>query len=232
MDLREVGILDAESHWYYLSKLNIIQSEVTRWVSQDLRILDIGAGDGFFSKQLLKQRRGTANCVDINYIHPREEGPILFSTKAEFLDPNLILFIDVLEHVSDPKFELNNILRKIKSKCTVVITVPAFQSLWSPHDEFLGHFGRFRIEEVEKWINQIDGDTEILKKHYLYSLIFPLVFVYRAFRKESKSDLKEVPRFVNVFLRRISELDNRYIRNRLFGLSVFLVFSFTPTKTP
>jgi len=231
MDLKEVGLLNAESHWYFLSKFDIIQSEVNRWIHKDLRILDYGAGDGFFSKELLKKRFGTANCVDINYTKSKKEESIVFSTKIKMTDPNLILLIDVLEHVPDPKHELHEILDKIKSECTLVITVPAFQSLWSIHDEFLGHYGRYKLEQVDKWLDGINGRVKILKRQYLYSVIFPLVFFYRLFRRKSKSDLRDVPAFLNKTLFKVSKFDNRYIRNRYFGLSSLLVISFVPNAS-
>lgn len=231
MDLREVGLPNAEKHWYFLSKLAVFESEVERWINVDLRILDYGAGDGYFSKELLKKRFGTSNCVDLNYTQTIEEDSIFFSTKIVEQNPNLILFIDVLEHVPNPSQELHKVLEMIKSDCIVLITVPAFQSLWSIHDEFLGHYGRYKLEQVKEWLVGFEGQVKILREHYLYSLIFPLVFIYRKFRKKSRSDLREVPVFVNKVLFKFCQFDNRYMRNRHFGLSSLLVFSFTPNLT-
>src|SRR3546814_18170050 len=65
MDLKEESILggDIDSHWYYLSKARALSSCLPR--STGNKVLDVGAGSGFFSRWLLSHGLADeATCVD------------------------------------------------------------------------------------------------------------------------------------------------------------------------
>ena len=57
---------------------------------------------------------------------------------------------DVLEHLDDPEVVLREARRIIGPGGFLVYTVPAFQSLWSRHDELVGHVRRYRPTEVSQ----------------------------------------------------------------------------------
>ena len=68
MDLKEADILDAniEQHWYYSSKAKAMRRILEG--TAPARILDVGAGSGFFSRYLLAQTDAAeAWCIDISY---------------------------------------------------------------------------------------------------------------------------------------------------------------------
>jgi len=52
---------------------------------------------------------------------------------------DLVFALDVIEHVDDDKTSVNEMYRVCKSNGNVFITVPAFMSLWSEHDEVNQH---------------------------------------------------------------------------------------------
>src|SRR3546814_18213297 len=65
MDLKEESILggDIDSHWYYLSKARELSSCLPP--STGNKVLDVGAGSGFFSRWLLSHGLADeATCVD------------------------------------------------------------------------------------------------------------------------------------------------------------------------
>ena len=83
MDLKEEDILGADigRHWYYRSKAAALR----RWsvASRPQRLLDVGAGSGFFSRHLLAETGAqSALCVDIGYERDRDESvggkPVLY----------------------------------------------------------------------------------------------------------------------------------------------------------
>jgi len=192
-------------------------------MSEDLRILDVGAGDGFFAKSLLKEFGGSANCIDTGYEHDFSEDSIFFSKCQQIQNPNVFLFIDVLEHVTNPTELLSRHLESSSGKAILVISVPAFRILWSPHDEFLGHIDRYQIKQILKWLELSGINFKIYRRHYLFSLLFLPVFLYRLFRRGKRSDLKKHSRMTNSLLRYLSNFDNLRIRNRFFGLSAYVV---------
>src|SRR3546814_3881072 len=142
MDLNEESMLggDIDSHWYYRSKARALSSCLPR--STGNKVLDVGAGSGFFSRWLLSHGLADeATCVDTGYASDCDEEidakPLRFRREIATSDADLLLLMDVLEHVEDDAGLLRTYLDKAPPQAQAAITVPAFQFLWSHHDVFL-----------------------------------------------------------------------------------------------
>ena len=154
MDLKEEDILGADigRHWYYRSK-----AAALRRIVGGLRprhILDVGAGSGFFSRHLLAETGAqSALCVDIGYASDRDDSeagkPVLYRRDTGPTDCDLVLMMDVLEHVDDDRGLVRHYAAKVPSGAHFLVTVPAFRFLWSGHDVFLEHKRRYRLGEIE-----------------------------------------------------------------------------------
>ncbi|MEA2059220.1 MAG: methyltransferase domain-containing protein [Thermodesulfobacteriota bacterium] len=159
MDLKETAILDKNiaDHWYYNSKAKAMMCLVKK--ANVSTILDIGAGSGFFSRYLLKMTSAKeAWCVDINYL---DDHDVYESGKKVYLRRNidsvkadLVLLMDILEHVDDDVSLLRNITKKVPNGNLFLISVPAFKFLWSSHDVYLEHKRRYRLPEIEQVIEK------------------------------------------------------------------------------
>ncbi|MET0143704.1 MAG: methyltransferase domain-containing protein [Ilumatobacteraceae bacterium] len=114
------------------------------------RVLDIGAGDGWFAHELAGDvpSRATIVCWDINY---RSEdlavpsGPNIVRTAVA---PDgtfpLVVALDVLEHVTDADaLIVDEVLPALAAGGVAVFSVPAHQWLFSDHDRMLEHHRRF-----------------------------------------------------------------------------------------
>ena len=73
-------------------------------------------------------------------LYRRDSGPT---------DCDLVLMMDVLEHVDDDRGLLRHYAAKVPPGAHFVVTVPAFGFLWSGHDVFLEHKRRYRLTEIE-----------------------------------------------------------------------------------
>ena len=145
MDLKEDALVDADSHWYYQAKLVPFKLNLRKYSHGIRRTVDIGAGSGFFARSLTNfDNGGTAICVDPNYeIESAEKnGALSFVREIKAPSADLYLFVDVLEHVEDDLKLLKMYTTNAPPGALIMITVPAFRSLWSAHDEFLGYFRR------------------------------------------------------------------------------------------
>lgn len=230
MDLKETEILgeDAGDHWYYISKAKFIKKILdTRSYSL---ILDIGSGSGFFSKFLLAETGiKKAICVDTGYINEFKEqtaGKIIHYKKSiESTDADLILLMDVLEHVDDDIGLLKEYIDKVPSGSTFLITVPAFKFLWSDHDVFLEHKRRYILAQLESVV--LASGLKIDKSGYIFGFIFPIAVLTRLLNKflpsrQQKSQLTKHSKFINTILKIFCQFERPFIRNnRLLGLSVF-----------
>jgi SAM-dependent methyltransferase len=154
MDLKEEDILGAGigRHWYYRSKAAALRRMVRSLGAR--RILDIGAGSGFFSRHLLAEAGAqSALCVDIGYPSDRDDSeggkPVLYRRDIGPTDCDLVLMMDVLEHVDDDRGLVRHYAAQVPSGAHFLVTVPAFRFLWSGHDVFLEHKRRYRLGEIE-----------------------------------------------------------------------------------
>lgn len=236
MDLKEAEILEnaIKDHWYYISK-----GRAMRKMLGDLKVpevLDVGAGSGIFSRQLLDAGYcDTAVCLDTNYCTEKIEihngKKISFVKSIDSTSQGLILMMDVLEHVSNDLDLLKKYCKDLKSGDFVFITVPAFQFLWSNHDVFLEHYRRYTMKTIENVV--VKAGMDPVKSSYFFGVLFPLVAIMRLVKKtllgygalKAKSDLKNCPPWLNYMLVKIHDFERYTIfgLNKFFGLSLFIL---------
>lgn len=232
MDLKEEAILgeDIGSHWYYRAKA----AALTRLVraSRFHSILDVGAGSGFFSKHLLSHSMAErAMCVDPFYAEEKEAivagKSLMFRRHVQSSDADLVLMMDVLEHVEDDLALLTEYVAKVESGSQFLVTVPAFGFLWSGHDVFLGHYRRYRLHQVVELMRRAGLVVE--RRCYYFGLVFPIAAILRLVKRllgaadnEPRSDLRRHSAAVNGLLVLLCKLERPLMTfNRLAGLSVF-----------
>ena len=230
MDLKEEDILgDAIGrHWYYRSKAAALRRAVAGLASR--RLLDIGAGSGFFSRHLLAATPAeSALCVDIGYPADRDDSvagkPVRYRRDTGPTDCDLVLMMDVLEHVDDDRGLVRHYAGKVPTGAHFLVTVPAFSFLWSGHDVFLEHKRRYRLPEIEAVLG--DAGLEIVRGAYYFGLVFPLAAAVRLADRnttEPRSSLKKHSAFSNGLLAALCAAELPFFPiNRLAGLSAFVL---------
>ncbi|QZP35789.1 class I SAM-dependent methyltransferase [Pseudomonas sp. DR48] len=232
MDLKETDILGSsiDRHWYYASKaaatMRLLGTTPYR------RILDVGAGSGFFSHHLLTHSSASeAWCVDISYDADSDattDGkPVHYRRSIEAVDADLVLLMDVLEHVDDDVGLLKAYVEKVPSGSRFLITVPAFQFLWSGHDDFLEHKRRYTLAQLEAVVRNC-GLT-VKQGAYYFGLVFPIAATLRLLPKGAqpsppRSQLKQHHPLVNTILKTLCNIELPFMgANRLAGLTVFVL---------
>src|SRR5262249_4738730 len=148
MDLREAGVTGAVRHPWEVARFRFFSEVLRRSVpSAPARIFDIGAGDAWFAGQLRAQLPAETEitCWDTEYrgTTTTEDGIRRTATKPEGR-ADVLLLLDVLEHVEDDRAFLTSLVRDLTSKgSSVLISVPAWSALFSAHDSFLKHYRRY-----------------------------------------------------------------------------------------
>ena len=134
---------------------------------------------------------------------------------------DLVLMMDVLEHVPDDAALLSEYLDVVAPGTPVFITVPAFQFLWSGHDVYLEHYRRYTLSRLKQTIGNAGAQADVM--HYYFGAIFPAAAAVRLARRgnqATQSDMGAVPGPVNAALKMICGAERRIMRiNRLAGLS-------------
>jgi SAM-dependent methyltransferase len=231
MDLKEEDILGADigRHWYYRSKAAALGRMVR--VLEPRRLLDVGAGSGFFSRHLLETEASakSALCVDIGYPADRDEElngkPVLYRRDTGPTDCDLVLMMDVLEHVDDDRGLVRHYANKVPSGAHFLVTVPAFSFLWSGHDVFLEHKRRYRLGEIEAALTE--AGLGVVHGAYYFGLVFPLAAAVRLATRsavEPRSSLRKHDPLTNGFLTAACAAERPFFPiNRLAGLTAFVL---------
>ena len=232
MDLKETDILGSsiDQHWYYASKA----AATTRMLGNTpvTRILDVGAGSGFFSHHLLRHSAAReAWCVDISYDQDSDATtagkPVHYRRGIDSVDADLVLLMDVLEHVDDDVGLLKAYVDKVPSGSRFLMTVPAFQFLWSGHDDFLEHKRRYTLAQLETVAR--DAGLNVKQGAYYFGLVFPIAATLRLLPKGAqplppRSQLKQHHPLVNTVLKTLCRVELPFMgANRLAGLTVFVL---------
>ena len=229
MDVKELSQISGppEAHWYYAAKFDLLAATVRAFRAQ--RIVDVGAGSGVFARLLLERTDcQEATCVDPAYDRDHDEtvnGKVLrFRRGYENQDFDLILLMDVLEHVDDDVALLSQVATSVRPGTRVFITVPAFGFLWSAHDVFLEHRRRYTSAMLARTMTAAKLNVDRIG--YFYAAIFPVVALLRLLsrgRDPGKgSDLRPTPAPVGWLLKTVLKAERQLVFpvNHLAGLSV------------
>ena len=199
-----------KTYWWHIGRLRIINAYLTMAVNdkKNKRILNIGCGTGGTVATL--QRFGRVDNVDTSQQaidHMKRSGfnnlTKVTGTKLPFKDNSfdIIAAFDVLEHIEDDLGALNEWRRVLKPGGAVVLTVPAYQWLWSSHDEALFHKRRYTVGRLRRVTNQANLRADKMSYAIVFSL--PLVVVFRFINKvlrrqpSSATSYVDVPAVVN-----------------------------------
>jgi SAM-dependent methyltransferase len=145
MDPRELQtMLDYdEHHWWYAGRRRIVRAELDKLAlgENGVRVLDAGCGSGRTLDELVDY--GEVSGVDLSgaavrAARERGYGDVQVGRVEELPWPaetfDLVTSLDVIEHTDDDRVTLRELLRVTKPGGHLLVTVPAYQALWSSHD--------------------------------------------------------------------------------------------------
>jgi glycosyltransferase involved in cell wall biosynthesis len=152
-----------------------------RWMADTIRpyvgkrVLEIGAGMGNLTRQLLPGRKRYV-ATDIDHDHldrlsnrlshrPNLEIAELNAAYPENHEPfqgqmDTVICLNVLEHIEDDLGALQNIRSMLEDGGRAVILVPSGQSIYNSLDEELGHFRRYSEEQLRERMTAAGFEVE------------------------------------------------------------------------
>ena len=210
-----------EKHWWWRAREDALVGELRRRLpkSSSLSILDVGCGDALFFDRLRQ-------FGDVEGIEPAAElvdpnGPNRARITVAPFDANfqpgksydLVLMLDVLEHLDTPEQALQQALSLLKPGGLVVVTVPAFRMLWTRHDRLNQHRTRFTKSSFDR-VARASG-MKIVSSRYFFIWLFAAKLALRAVEAIFRSD-PSVPKIpspaVNELLYRLSCTEEKLTR--------------------
>ncbi len=228
-----------DRHWWYRGRRTVLDVVVAGLGSSEpARILDAGCGSGRNMVELA--RHGSVTGIELSetsvaLARDRGAGEVVAGSILEmpFAEDSfdLAVSLDVIEHLEDDLAALRELRRVVAPGGSLLVTVPAYQWLWSGHDEINHHHRRYTRRSLQRVAEQ--AGWRQTRTTYFNSLLLPVAIVLRVLDKvntkttESSLDLWVPPEPLNWVLERPLALEAALIKRggRIpAGLSLLAVF--------
>jgi 2-polyprenyl-3-methyl-5-hydroxy-6-metoxy-1,4-benzoquinol methylase len=182
-DLRESPHATATRHPWETARLRFFARALADAgvLTTARRVLDVGAGDAFLARSLLPRLSPEAeiHCVDTGYpLEPPSDPQLPTGLHLHHdLPPgqfDLILLLDILEHVEDDAGFLRNLLDRLQPNGRVLLSVPAWQPLYTRHDTALLHHRRYAPQQARAVLASA-GLRVLMSGGLFHALLLPRV---------------------------------------------------------
>ncbi len=215
------------TYWWHIGKLHLLEkliSLIKVSIPNKSEILEIGCGTGIVSKTLSKY--GTFTGIDMSehaIEASKEKGVtnlILGDINTMDIKPlvgkfDLVLALDVLEHIQDDCLAIRKVGQLLKSNGYFVINVPAHKFLWSEHDEALHHKRRYSRFELKQKLE--DNGFDVQRLGFFVTTFFPVIAFFRVissiFSRHAypKTSYIVLPKFLNSVMAEILKFESSLI---------------------
>ncbi|MCH7604863.1 class I SAM-dependent methyltransferase [Patescibacteria group bacterium] len=224
-------------YWWHVGRREMVEDVLSRILKQKRNsILEIGCGTGGNGKTLGKF--GEVIGIDpsekaIRFCKGRGFHKVVLGRGEKTNFPpehfDLVVALDVFEHMERDEAGFRESFRILKKGGYLLLTVPAYQFLWSEHDDALDHKRRYTVSQLRSKM-QI-ANFEIVKISYLVTFLFPPIVLYRLGKKllrqrdKKRTSYVIVPIWMNKFFVALLRFESTLLRyiDFPFGTSIICI---------
>jgi SAM-dependent methyltransferase len=179
-----------ETHWWYRGRRALVRAALERYAParRPLQILDVACATGMSFRFLADfgSIRGidisdeTIRLCAVRGIDRIVKGDAM-ALPFRAASHDVVLALDAFEHFDDDVAAMAETFRVLRPGGVLVATVPAFMSLWSPHDDAYQHRRRYRRAQLRERLERAGFRTE--RVSYSSMTLFLPVFALRRLRR-------------------------------------------------
>lgn len=225
-----------DRHFWFKSRMDAFLRFAPRFLSlrQELKVLEIGCGNGLVRRQLEKETNWIIDGCDINeqalrlntglkgktYLYNIHEHHPDFKNAYD-----VVILFDVLEHIPDTTEFLRSVFYHLKPGGTLFINVPALDRYKSDYDKVVGHIRRYDKRMMAAEFNSLPA--RVMGQRYWALSLLPAL-ITRKFMVKDKGDIKAVVekgllppgKLVNALFYGLLKAENRLFSNPPSGASL------------
>jgi SAM-dependent methyltransferase len=211
-----------EDHWWYRGRRRILRAALDRLpaLAPAAHLLDAGCGSGRTLDELARYGRVSGidlspEAVALARRRGHEDVRVARVEELPFDDAtfDVVTCLDVVEHTPDDRATLAELRRVTRPGGVLLVTVPAYQALWSWHDEVNRHFRRYTSSSLRSAVSA--ADWEVVADTYFNSVLLgpaaAVRLVQRHRRAHARSDLALTPPALNRVLELPLGLESRLV---------------------
>ncbi len=232
-----------DHHWWFRGRRAIIAYVLKKAaLSPQATILDAGSGTGgnlttlagqgkLYAMELDAHARALANARGVVQV---EEGKLPDNIPFTAQQFDLAVMFDVLEHVEHDYDALLALNQRLSPQGKLMLTVPAFEFLWSAHDVIHHHKRRYSLAPLVRLVER--AGYKVTFASYINFWLFPVIATLRVLdrisgnrligkKKDGNAELKVPFSPLNWALERLfaSECRLMDIMRLPFGVSIVLL---------
>lgn len=223
-----------DTHWWFRGRRTIVTDIIRRMdLPEGATILDAGSGTGgnlemlskfghVFAMEMDGEARRLADARGIVTVEPGEMPDNIPFGQMRF---DLIVMFDVLEHIEQDFNSLAALHGRLAEGGRLLLTVPAFELLWSMHDTMHHHKRRYGVHPLTRLLER--AGYRVTFASYINFWLFPFIAALRILDRisggriigkkvDSNAELSIPPKAINATLEKLFASESGIIRR--FGL--------------
>lgn len=220
-----------DRHYWHQARLGIVWRGLQNVLRPTSTVLDVGCGPGIIVNFL---RKKGVNClgVDLGAPDPQcEEEGVLFLGQSAFdltedvrLAIDVLLIMDVLEHLPDAASFLDQCWQAFPNAEHVYVTLPARNEIWSDWDEFNGHYRRYTTTSLEQLVQR--SRYRLVERGYFFHSLYWLARAVGLLPvRRSTTILAPTYPGPHAIFGRLLQLEQRLLPISLRGSSLFAILA-------
>lgn len=197
------------------------------------RVIEVGCGVGNFTRHLLDRELVVCLDVEADCVAQLERNlhqpANVVSKVLDVADPaflelrdfavDSVVCLNVLEHVRDDAGALRNMAAVLRPGGTAVLIVPAFEALYGPIDQNLGHYRRYSKRRLRELAETAGFEVKTLR--YMNSIGCLGWWVNARILKKTEQSEKQIRTFDHFIVPVLEWAESRI--EPPFGQSLFVV---------